>query len=514
MKSHFAILLLPCVGLMRLPAQDTPADKPVDELVQLRRQFEIQALTKAKLLSEQFANALANIARETGAEGDYDQALAAQRRREQLVRLYTNSLDETSLTNVFLLKPGDARVNGAVNYDRNLNALVSWKTAGSIATWDLSRLVPGSYEVTLTYAAADLGDPGRVNTFGPAADLSTGGDFEFFEDSSLAGAELNRRTGTVASTGGWTNWQTLTLPPIQLTRPSARLALRITKARGTGGVMNLKGIRLAPPSTTPAPSDPSKGTPAADVVVPVDDFTMMQLAYVDRLKKAIAPVVNAYAENMQALAAKRAGDDPAVAGDYTAEAHRAAQFLEVPQDLFSGPAKGPRQSPNAEGFRELRDVTYVASPNNTGDRFKVRQGEEEFFVRLLWVNCPPVNPKEEKQLKEHSGYFGISTEDALAIGQRAQEFTAGFLAGKSLTLLTRGKKDEEDSLLVGVRPGKVGDYAGVLVDNGLAMIMPATGKMGPAREHEESILRNLAEREKAAKTRAIPPGAWAMRNEQ
>jgi hypothetical protein len=38
--------------------------------------------------------------------------------------------------------------------------------------------------------------------------------------------------------------------------------------------------------------------------------------------------------------------------------------------------------------------------------------------------------------------------------------------------------------------------------------------MGPAREHEESILRNLAEREKAAKPRAIPPGAWAMRNEQ
>jgi hypothetical protein len=514
MKSHFAILLLPCVGLMRLSAQDTPADKPVDELVQLRRQFEIQALTKAKLLSEQFANALANIAREAGAEGDYDQALAAQRRREQLVRLYTSSLDETALTNVVLLKPGDAHVNGAVNYDRNLNALVSWKTAGSIATWDVSRLVPGSYDVTLTYAAADLGEPGRVNPSGSATDLSTGGDFEFFEDSSLAGADLNRRTGTVASTGGWANWQTLTLPPIQLTRPSARLALRITKARGTGGVMNLKGIRLSPPSATAVTTDPSNNTPNADVVVPVDEFTTMQLAYVDRLKKAITPVVNAYAETMQALAAKRAGDDPALAGDLTAEALRAAQLLEAPQDISSGPAKGPRQSPNADGFRELRNVTYVASPDNTGDRFKVRQGEEEFFVRLLWVSCPPVNPKEEKQLMEHAGYFGISIEDALAVGQRAQEFTARFLAGKPLALLTRGQKDAEDSLLVGVRPGKVGDFAGVLVDNGLAMIRPAAAKKGPAREHEESILRNLAEREKTAKTRAIPPGAWARRNEQ
>jgi endonuclease YncB( thermonuclease family) len=247
-------------------------------------------------------------------------------------------------------------------------------------------------------------------------------------------------------------------------------------------------------------------------VVPVDEFTTMQLAYVDRLKKAITPAVNAYAENMQSLATKHAGDDPAAAGDYTAEARRAAQLLEAPQDLFSSPAKGPR--PNADGFRELRDVTFVASPHNTGDRFKVRQGEEEFFVRLLWVSCPPVTPNEGKPLKEYAAYFGISAEDALAIGQRAQEFTARFLAGKPLVLLTRGTKDDDDSLLVGVRPGKVGDFAGVLVDNGLAMIKPATGKKGPAREHEESILRNLAEREKAAKTRAIPPGAWARRNDQ
>jgi endonuclease YncB( thermonuclease family) len=512
MKLHFAILLLPCVGLMRLAAQDSPADKPAEELVQLRRQFEIQALTRAKLLSEQFANALANIAREVGAEGDYDQALAAQRRREQLVRLYTSSLDETALTNVVLLKPGDARVNGAVNFDRSLNALVSWKTAGSVATWDVSRLTPGSYEVTLTYAAADLGDPGRVNPFGPAPDLSTGGDFEFFEDSSLAGADLNRRTGTVASTGGWTNWQTLTLPPIQLTRPSARLALRITKARGTGGVMNLKGIKLAPPSATTVASDPTKTAPA-DVVVPVDEFTTMQLAYVARLKQAITPVINAYGETMKAQAAKYAGD-PVVAGEYIAEAGRAAQLLESPQEIFSSPAKGPRQSPNADGFRELRDVTYVANPNNTGDRFKVRQGEEEFFVRLLWVSCPPVNAKEEKRLKEQAGYFGISAEDALAVGQQAQEFTARFLAGKPLTLLTRGAKDDEDSLLVGVRPGKVGDFAGVLVDNGLALIKPAALKKGPAREHEESILRNLAEREKAAKMGAVPRGAWARSVEQ
>jgi endonuclease YncB( thermonuclease family) len=509
MNLRSLILLASCACLMRLAAQDPAAEPEPAELTQLRRQFELQALSRARLLSEQYANALANIARETGGEGDYDQALAAQRRREHLIRLYTSSMEDSTLTNVILLKPADARVNGAVNYDRNLNALVSWKTAGSIATWDVSRLTPGAYEVTLTYAVADFGEPGRTVYSGPAPDLSTGGAFDFYEDSSLSGAESNHRTGTVASTGGWTNWQTLTLPPIQLTRPSARLALKITRAKGSGGVMNLKGIRLAPP--TAGGSTPGvQSDPEGDVTAPVDPFITLQLAHVERLREAIKPVVSAFSEKMSALASEHATNDPEAANDYAAEARRAAQLLENPRAIIiSAPGKGPRQGPSPEGFREMQDVTYVPSPRNTADRFKVRQGPDEFFVRLSWVSCPPTDAKEEKLLSEHAAYFGISAEDVLAVGQKAQDFTAKFLAGKPLTLLTRGTKDGEDNLLVSVRPGGMGDFAGVLVDHGLAMIQPPAGKKGPARLHDESVARNLAEREKSAKSRPIPPGAWA-----
>jgi endonuclease YncB( thermonuclease family) len=139
----------------------------------------------------------------------------------------------------------------------------------------------------------------------------------------------------------------------------------------------------------------------------------------------------------------------------------------------------------------------------------VRQGEEETFVRLLWVSCPPPDAKNDKQTKDHAAYFGISEEDALAVGREAQAFSEKYLSGKPLTLITRGSQDEEGHVLVAVRSGRLGELSGALVDHGLAMIHPPGAKKGPARQHEEAVLRNLAEREGAAKARPIPPGAWA-----
>lgn len=508
------MVLLACVAAMRLHAQEPPAATSLpDELVQYRRMFELRSLTNARTLTEQYANALAGIVRDAAAEGDYDQALAAQRRREQLVELYSKSLDDTALTNVILLKPADARVNGAVTYDRNQNALVSWKTAGSIASWDVTRITPGTYDVTLTYATADIGDVGRLNPFAVLPDLTTGGEFEFYEDSSLAGAEQNHRTGQIISTGGWTNWKSLTLPAIQITRTSARFALKITKARGSGGVMNLRGVRLSPPSALAAAAEAP--TNPQDAAVPsVDEFAVLQLAYVDHLRQAVTPVLNAYADTVKTLAAKVA-NDPELAGDYNAEVKRVAQLVEDPLSILAGRARGPaQQGMNANGFRELRGATFVAAARNSGDCFKVKQGSEEFLVRLLWVACPPSDQADKKRLKECADYFGISEEDALAVGQQAQNFTAGFLAGKNLTLLTRDKKDEGENLLVSVQPEGVGDFAAVLVDHGLAMIKPADAPKGPARAHHESVLSELRDREKAARARKVPVGAWARKSEQ
>jgi endonuclease YncB( thermonuclease family) len=513
MPPRFVLHSLVCLGLASLPlgAQDaaTPGELP-EELLQLRRQFEKESLTRAETLSQQFVTALANITRDAGAEGDYDQALAAQKRREAIVALYSKSLDDAALKNVILLKPSEASRNGSVVYDRNMNALVTWRTPGSIATWDKVKLTPGSYHVTVTYAAADIGEPpNRINPYGPAPDLSTGGEFEFYEDSSLPGADQNRRSGKVASTGGWTEWKDLILPPITITRTSARFALKITSAKGIGGVMNVKGIRLDPVTgATPA------GAPATTAVTQPSKFEeelgKLQATYLDRLRQVVTPVVTSYAESLKSFAAKAETQDPAIAAQYQAEARRAAQIIDDPPSVLGSLTKSAKQSANLDGFHAIRDATFVPTEraNSTGDRFKVKVGNEEFFVRLLWVTCPPPGPKE-KLLAESAQYFGINTEDAQEIGKQAQNFTAKFLEGKPLGLLTRDEKDAEGNLLVSLRLDGVGDFAGVLVANGLAMVKDPGTRNGLAERHDNPVLHDLKEREKAAKARRIPPGAWA-----
>lgn len=514
MKLRSAIVLLVActfAGLATLQGQ-APADPaaPADELALLRRQAELRALTNAKLLGEQFSNALDVIAKEAGAAGDYDQALAAQRRREQILSLYTKSLGDAPQANVIVLKPADARINGSVNHDRTMDALVTWRTVGSIATWDVPKITPGSYEIIVTYAVGDMGEPGRINAFAPPPDTTTGGDFEFYEDSSLPGASQNKRTGTVETTGGWDQWTTVTLPPVQITRASGRFALKITRAKGAGGVMNVKEVRLAPPGTSTPPADPAG--PAAKV----DEFAELEKAHVERMKGLITPVVTAYTTSLTSLAEKAmaAGDEDA-ADDFSDEAKRAATTANVdPRTILSGSAKGSKPGNPVEGMRELKGATYVEDDQNSGDRFLVSHNGEQFFVRLLWVNCPPRDAEDTKLLKQSTDYFGITPEDAVAIAKQAKTFTKDFLEGKSLTLYTRGPRDAPYGVFAAVRPEGVGDFAGVLVDNGLAFVHAPLAKKTPARQNEDSILSALKEREAAARKRTIVPGAWALRNEE
>ncbi|MEY4484131.1 MAG: hypothetical protein RL693_1583, partial [Verrucomicrobiota bacterium] len=221
---------------MSTKAQETvvpkAASKEPDELVQLRKQFATRALQSASPLAEQYSAALTTVIKETGAAGDYDQALATQKRREGLIDLYSKALNETKLSNVIVLKPAEARVTGSVNYDRTSGELVNWKSAGSTASWDVSKIIPGSYDISVTYSVADIGEGALRNNPLSSRDtsLETGGEFEFYEDSSLTGSAANHRTAQVTTTNGWANFVTMNLAPVQLTRTSARFALKITRA--------------------------------------------------------------------------------------------------------------------------------------------------------------------------------------------------------------------------------------------------------------------------------------------
>jgi endonuclease YncB( thermonuclease family) len=509
-STFLALLLAGTTFGQAPPAPGAAADPTPPELQQKRQQFMARALTGSRVLSEQFANALAALAKEAGANGDYELALKAQQRREGLANLYSSATDGSSISNVIVLRPSDARVNGSVNYDRSKDVLSAWKTMGSMASWDVSRIVPGSYDVILNYGVADLGDPpNRASLNAAPPDLTTGGDFEFFEDSSLSGAAANRRAGTVTTTGGWAEFSTMTLPAIQLTRSGTRLSLRISRAKGDGGVMHLKDIRLTPakPVTagTPAPTLDANGEP----IPQVDELTKVKQDHVERLRQSLSPIALDYTGKLSSLAAGLAGNADAVE-ELQTEVRRVERLGENPRTLLQLRDRSrPASAALADGLHEIRDARYLAAPDNTGDKFMVTCNGESFPVRLLWVSCPLPAPSTGAEPINTASYFGITEEDSVAVGIMARDFTAEYLKDKSLRLLTRGFKDPQGVLLVTVNPEETGDFAGVLVDNGLAMVHQPTGKTRAAKLAEETSLTALRDREAAAKTRHIPPGAWS-----
>lgn len=487
-----------------------PGKEP-EELLQLRKQYATRALQSASPLAEQYSAALTTVMKETGAAGDYDQALAAQRRRESLIDLYSKALNETKLTNVIVLKPADARVAGNVNYDRASGELVNWKSVGSSASWDISKIVPGSYDIVVTYSVAEFGDaPVRNNPLvGRDMSLETGGEFEFFEDTSLAGSAGNHRTAQVISTGGWNNFSTLTLAPIQLTRSSARFALKITRTRGEGGVMHLKEVRLVPVKA--ANSDQATTAIAGNgAESPKDDFTKLKEAYLARVKNVVPPVLSAYTAKLKSLGSiASAKNDPELTEIVNSEITRTQSMMEAPESaaIVLAGSGGNLQS---SGYEEWKQVQYKPNPLNGGDRFFVEYKGQDIPVRLLSVTTPLLTGEAVAHNKQHAAYFGISEEDTVDLAKRAKEFTESFLQNKPFRIYTRGMKDPEGLLFVNVVPEGVGDYAGVLVDNGLAAINSLKAKIKEGRAAEDSTLMALKQREAAAKARPIPPGAWAM----
>ncbi len=506
MKPLVCLLLLAAFPISA-PGQESP------ELTQLRQYHEARALSTSRMLSEQFSKALASLSREAGALGEYELALKAEARRQSLADLYARVLSDGSLSNVIVLRPEEAKVTGSVSYDRSKGTLLGWKAAGNSATWEV-RIPAGSYDVTLEYSVADTGDgPSRPSVYGVIPDMSTGGDIEFYEDSSLSGASANRRSATVSDTGGWTEFTTTTLSPINLTRSSARFALKVTRARGEGGVMQLKQIRLSPAKTTPAPAAAS----AAGEPVPQEDpLVKAQQEHLERLRQKLTPVIQDYSDRLHDLMEGLKGNDDAIE-ELQAEARRVERLGGNPVALLMLKQKGGRGTAGnhlPDGFSEMMEVRYVSSPENTGDTFQVEHSGETFRVRLLLATCVPLAKAAGKgrggDAAAFAAYFGVPEEDTTALGEQARDFTTAFVKDRSLRLLTRGLKDAEGSLLVTVQVDGLGDLAGALVDNGLAMLQHTPAKTKAARLYEETALSTLKEREAAAKARPTPPGAWAL----
>lgn len=503
------ILLAASLGAQDANAQESSIKEP-DELTQMRKNFATRALQSSNTLAKQYATALTAVMKETGGTGDYEQALAAQKRRDELASLYSNTLNETELSNVIVLKPSDARVSGNVNYDRTSGELVNWKSVGASANWDISKIIPGSYDINVTYSVAEYGDiPNRNTPFINRDDPSTGGEFEFYEDTNLTGSNAKHHTGQVSSTDGWDKFVTMNLAPIQLSRSSARFVMKITRVRGEGGVMRLKEIRLTPAKTATSeqgtPSDPARGDEP-----PKDDLTKLRDAYLTRVKSVVPLVLTAYADKLKSLGSiAEAKNDTELTESVNKEITLTQHMLEAPETAGVTIA-GASTNMQSLGFEEWKNVHYKSDPRNGGDRFLVEYKDQDIPVRLLSVTVPYPSEDASVNISHHASYFGISEEDTITLANRSKEFTEAFLQNKPFRIFTRGVKDSDGFLFVNIVPDGVGDYAGVLVDNGLAAINSTKTKAKDSKVINEPGILALKERESEAKARPIPPGAWAM----
>jgi hypothetical protein len=115
---------------------------------------------------------------------------------------------------------------------------------------------------------------------------------------------------------------------------------------------------------------------------------------------------------------------------------------------------------------------------------------------------------DDKILNTMAARFRIDTEDALAVGRAAQEFTAGYLRGKKLRLVARPMREGADELEALVFLPDVGLFQNVLLDQGLAALYVPINKKTSVGEN--TLLESLFAREQAAKTRVPPSGAWAL----
>jgi hypothetical protein len=272
--------------------------------------------------------------------------------------------------------------------------------------------------------------------------------------------------------------------------------LRLVAANGyPANIIRLRGLKLVPVTET---------APLAQVE-PVDAKAALEAirsTLASELAVAQKAVVETYRVELERVDAK---DKNEVKAEMKRLERLAEKKNEKPR--FSPPRSLADTAGNLDGFDEVIEATLADGPPEAGDRFKVQHEGRELKVRLLWVVCAPVK-SDDKILSTMAARFRIDTEDALAVGRAAQEFTAGYLRGKKLRLVARPMREGADELEALVFLPDVGLFQNVLLDQGLAALYVPINKKGSAGEN--TLLESLFAREQAAKTRVPPSGAWAL----
>ncbi|WP_395750899.1 thermonuclease family protein [Prosthecobacter sp.] len=493
MKRPLTVLMLMLQTCTGLQAQ-TPAPEPA-ALTTTRTTFLRQVMAESQLLTQQYERALAKVEMEVAAAGDYEEARAIRMRREQLQALYAGTVSSlaTSLPLTQARMMGSAQASG--------ETLSGWRSNGSGAEWANFRLMPGSYHLEFEANMSDAPVAGSIYASSKFQPQQTA-MFEFDEVTLLGVAEENHRTFEISRSTDETTFATVRVGPLNFSRTP--LTLRFAATSGyPANIIRIRNLRLVPvtDTTTTPPAGAAPQQPANSTTAMQQATTTLKEA-IDAARKAAAAK---YLDELKDLAVTKASLQKQI----DVEIRR----MERIGEQKTGPT-GVRTitatSDGFSGFEDINDARLADEEPISGERFKVVHEGRTMLVRLLWIDCAPLE-SDDPHVKKFAKHFNIEEEDVLAVGRAAREFTASYLRDKPLRLLIRPDRDKDGTMAALLFLPNVGLYQNVLVNHGLAAVVP------PARDKQHNAMERafisvLTSLENTAKNRKPAPGAWALTN--
>lgn len=106
-----------------------------------------------------------------------------------------------------------------------------------------------------------------------------------------------------------------------------------------------------------------------------------------------------------------------------------APFLFVLLFRLSAPGAVEAAGP-PKGWDVLEGCRLIDSSGNDGDSFHVRHQQDEFTIRLYFVDAPEKEAEFPARLKAQAAYFGAEVDEMVPRGLEATAFTRQFLAGE------------------------------------------------------------------------------------
>lgn len=483
------------VGQAQTPPASNAAAAPAPDpapLAAARAAFLRQALTDSQTLTEQYERALAKIEQELAEAADYEEARLVQQRRTELKALYASGDPVLAQSLSTPLLPSQARFIGST--EMRGDQITGWRTGNSAVEWSNVRLNPGKYYLEIEANFIELPSLPGVLVPGRSQPTETA-SFEFFEVSLLPGAAENRRSFEIQLSPDDTTFETQKIGPVTFTRSPITLRL-VTPAGYPGNLLRVRNLRLIPATeAVPTVTTPEVDGPSLDE---------LKKSLNADLTAAQKPLLDAYLESLRTLARTT----PALRDAVSAETRRMVKLMETTRGQATGPLRLLGGSGGLGGYEDLDGALFANDPANTGDSFLVLHEERKIRVRLLWVQCAPLNAADAGAARQFGRHFDIAPETDLApLARTAQEFTAGYLEGKALRILLRPGENKDGSRDALVFLPETGLFQYVLVDQGLAAVVPPRERRGMM---ENGLFEALQIRETAARRQKPAPGAWGL----